>query len=227
MCAMPITLSSPAVSARRFLHERPPFSRRFFRNSFVNPVAVMYYENRHKCEFHRIKGACMAPEIIDRDEVIVVGIRAVLDNAALNTGTLWKDKFLPRQHEIKSADRKYYAVFNALPNTDAECGRYEYVAGVVTNSLENIPVGMVGWVIPAGKFAETEAIGLTGIHQACRELIADWLPDSGYEMMQSPMFAYTSEMHPDGEQAVWKINVPIETPEILAELEQWLKSSEE
>lgn len=168
----------------------------------------------------------MTPEIIDRDEFIVVGIRTVLDRDALNTGTLWKDKFLPRHGELEGADRRYYAVFNELSNDQRESGRYEYVAGVVTNSLENIPLGMVGWMIPASKFAEAEAVGLAGINRVCREVIADWLPDSGYEMMHSPMFAYTSDPHPDGEQAVWKVNVPIETPEVLAELESWLKSAE-
>lgn len=167
----------------------------------------------------------MTPEIIDRDEFIVVGIRTVLDHGAQNTGTLWKDKFLPRHNELEGADRKYYGVFNILPDNQQE-GRYEYVAGVVTNSLEDIPLGMVGWVIPASKFAEAEAVGLTGINRVCREVIADWLPDSGYEMMQSPMFAYTSDPHPDSEKAVWKVNIPIETPEVLAELESWLKSAE-
>lgn len=163
----------------------------------------------------------MTPEIVDRDEFIVVGIRTVLEMGAQSTGTLWKDKFLPRHSELKGTDKCYYGVFNVLPD-DTKGGRYEYVAGVVTDSLENIPFGMVGWVIPAGNYAEAEATGLAGINQVCRDIITDWLPDSGYKMLSNPMFAYTTSEHPDSSNAVWKVNIPIETPEALAELEKWL-----
>lgn len=161
----------------------------------------------------------MSPEIIDRDEFIVVGIRTVMEMGAQTTGTLWKDQFLPRHNEIKGADRSYYGVFNSLPD-DEKSGRYEYVAGVV-GSFEDIPVGMVGWVIPEGRYAESDAIGLAGINKVCRDVITEWLPDSGYKMVASPMFAYTDSAHPDSPDAVWKVNIPIETPEELEQLKKW------
>lgn len=162
----------------------------------------------------------MIPEVVAKDEFIVVGIRTVLEMGAQSTGTLWKDKLLPRHSELQAADRRYYGVFNRLPDDNKE-GRYEYVAGVVANSLENIPLGMVGWVIPAGNYAEAEAVGLAGIAQVCRDVITDWLPDSGFAMLANPMFAYTTAEHPDSPDAVWKVNIPIERPEVLAELEKW------
>lgn len=161
----------------------------------------------------------MSPEITDRDEFIVVGVRTVMEMGAQTTGTLWKDQFLPRHNEIKGADRCYYGVFNSLPD-DEKSGRYEYVAGVVA-SLEDIPVGMVGWVIPEGRYAESEAIGLAGINKVCRDIITEWLPDSGYKMVASPMFAYTDSAHPDSPDAVWRVNIPIETPEELEQLKKW------
>ena len=162
----------------------------------------------------------MTPEIVARDEFIVVGIRTVLEMGAQGTGSFWKDGFLPRHSELEGADHCYYGVFNVLPD-DSKGGRYEYVAGVVS-SLENIPVGMVGWVIPEGNYAEAEATGLTGINQVCRDVIAEWLPDSGYKMVASPMFAYTRDPQPDSPEAVWKVNIPVETPEVLEQLKKWL-----
>lgn len=162
----------------------------------------------------------MTPEIIARNEFIVVGVRAVMEMGAETTGFVWKEKFLPRHSEIAGADRRYYGVFNMLPDDQAG-GRVEYVAGVAA-SLENIPIGMVGWVIPEGNYAEATAIGLSSVAQVCRLIIADWLPDSGYQLMCSPMFAYTDNPHPDSAEAIWKINVPVETPEALAQLEKWL-----
>jgi predicted transcriptional regulator YdeE len=161
----------------------------------------------------------MTPAIIVRDEFIVVGIRAVLETDAHTTGTLWKDGFLPRHSEIANSLQVYYGVFNTLPG-DEQSGRYEYVAGVASD-LENIPVGMVGWVIPGGSYAEAEATGLPGIGQVCRELIANWLPNSGYKKVASPMFAHTTHRQPDSPEAVWKINIPVATPEELEKMDKW------
>ena len=161
----------------------------------------------------------MTPEIIARDEFIVVGIRTVLDIHAETTGALWKNDFLPRHGEIGNADAIYYGVFDSLPGGE-KGGRCEYVAGVVSD-LEHIPTGMVGWVIPGGSYAEAEATGLTGIVRACRELIADRLPDSGYQMLASPMVAYTTHPQPDSPEAVWKINIPVATPEELEKMRKW------
>lgn len=162
----------------------------------------------------------MTPEIIARDEFIVVGMRTVVEMGAQAGGSLWKDKFLPRRNEVPVSSAEYYGVFNFLP-TEEGAGRYEYVAGV-QGSLENIPVGMVGWVIPEGNYAVAQAIGPAGVNQVCRDIITDWLPDSGYLLLHSPMFAFTRDQHPDSDTAVWMVNIPIETPETLAQLEKWL-----
>ncbi len=132
----------------------------------------------------------MTPEIIIKDEFIVVGIRTVLGVNAESTGTLWKNEFIPRRKELADSEPVYYGVFDALPdaaNPKGTGGPYEYVAGVASD-LEHIPAGMVGWVIPGGSYAEAEATGLPGIARVCRELITEWLPDSGYRMADSPMF---------------------------------------
>ncbi len=165
----------------------------------------------------------MTPEIVSRDEFIVVGVRTVLDFGEQSADTLWKDKFIPRRGELAVVDGRCYCVFSMLSEEGKDPGRVEYVAGMVTNSLENIPVGMVGWVIPSGTYAEMSATGQTGIGQACRELIADWLPDSGYTLVAGPIYASTDSPQPDSPEAVWKINVPIETPERLAQLGNWLE----
>ncbi len=161
----------------------------------------------------------MTPEIIDRDEFIVVGIRAVLEIGTRATDTLWRDRFLPRHNEIKGADHKYYNVFNALPG-DTKGTRFECVAGVV-GSLEDIPEGMVGWIIPHGKYAQVKTLGLAGISTACRDLLADWLVDSGFKWVDSPVFAYTEDKQPDSPGAEWIVNIPVETPEEIEQLKKW------
>lgn len=161
----------------------------------------------------------MNPEILDRDEFIVVGVRKVLEAGPQTVGALWKDQILPRRNEVNSADKRYYCVFSIPPSEDKR-ERYEYVAGAI-GSLESIPTGMVGWPIPSGKYAQTIAVGLEGIAPTCRNLVTDWLPDSGYSMTQGVIFAYTDDENPESPSAKWKVNIPVETPEVLEELMKW------
>lgn len=158
-------------------------------------------------------------EIIDRDEFMVVGVRAVMEMGDQNAEAVWRDKFLPRHAELAGADRRYYGVFNVIPD-EQKGGRFEYVAGVVS-TLENVPVGMVGWLIPEGRYVEAEAVGHAGIGRVCRDIITEWLPDSGFKNIASPMFAYTDDPRPDSEGAKWLVNIPVETPEELERLEKW------
>ena len=164
----------------------------------------------------------MTPEIVSRDGLIVIGIRMIIEMGASEVETIWREKFLPRRSELAGGDNGCYCVFSFLSD-DAWDGRFEYVAGVAVDSLENIPAGMVGWVIPAGTYAESETPGLKNIGATCREVIADWLPDSGYRLVSSPMFAYTREKRPESGNGIWKVNIPVETPEVLAQLESWLR----
>ncbi|MDR1744154.1 MAG: GyrI-like domain-containing protein [Planctomycetota bacterium] len=162
----------------------------------------------------------MTPEIVDRDEFIVVGVRAVLEVGALATGALWREQFFPRKGEVAGVDRKYYGVFNFPSGAGGKPGRCEYVAGVA-RSLDSMPEGMVGWVIPSGKYARIHAAGLPGISPACRDLIAEWLPDSGFKRTDSPIVTCTAAEVPDSAGAEWEIYVPVETPEEVEYLKKW------
>lgn len=164
----------------------------------------------------------MAPEIIERDEFIVIGIRTVLTDGLAAAGNLWRSQFLPRRSEIKNMESRYYGVFNALAGHEKD-KHYEYVAGVATDSLEDIPVGMVGWVVPAGKYAELEATGFAGIGAAYKDVFEKWLSESGYALVGTPIFAYTESQSPDAPDTIWKVNIAVETPEELARLANWLK----
>ncbi len=170
----------------------------------------------------------MAPEIVDCDEFTVVGVRVITELGASDAGRMWKEKFLPLGKEPSDPEHRYYAVFNFLSDANSQDLakgiarlRCEYVMGVL-GTLDDVPVGMVSWVIPAGKFAEATAKGIDNIRSAVHTLIADWLPDSGYRMVPSPMFAYTESRNPAAKDAVWNVGIPVEKPEVLAQLENWL-----
>lgn len=161
----------------------------------------------------------MTPELIDRDEFIVVGIRVVLDTASPAAKTLWRDGALPRLSTIKTPDARYYGVFSPVPD-GRDALRFEYVAGVAS-TLDHIPEGMVGWVVPQCRYAQIRCAGIAGSFTACRQLATDWLPDSGFILADSPMFAFTDSKSPAEPGAEWTVCIPIETREELEQLKRW------
>lgn len=161
----------------------------------------------------------MTPEILERVEFIIVGIRSVLRLGESEEIGLWTERLLPRTAEIAPGKQEFYCVFGQIPG-DLD-GKFEYVAGVKTDSLENIPTGMAGWIVPSGNYAVAEARSLANIGPICREIITDWLPDSGYRRVKGPMFARAAGDGADPTKAKWTVNVPIETPEVLAQLDTW------
>lgn len=163
-------------------------------------------------------GATMDPKLTDTDEFIIVGVRAVLQPDAEAFASVWREKFLPRQEDLPMIGG-YYCVFNPLPRDPKK--RWEFVAGRKTDSLEDIPTGMVGWIVPSGTYASAGADGLANLRQSCDAITTFWLPDSGYRRVSSPMFA-SCAANPVAPGTVWQVGIPVETPETLAQIESWL-----
>ncbi len=161
----------------------------------------------------------MEPEITDRDEFIVVGVRAVMDVDAGAVSALWSSQFQPRRGDVGGSGGKYYGVFQLIP-ANGKPSRCEYVAGV-EGGLDGIPEGMVGWVVPSGKYARIKAKGLAAIPGAYRDLMAEWLPGSGFKLVDSPIFTSTAAELPAGSDAEWEIHIPVETPEEADILKRW------
>ena len=162
----------------------------------------------------------MDVRVTDREELIVVGVRTVLDRRNQDTTVIWRDSFLPRQAELKNAGELVYGVLGGIPGEgDGFC---EYVAGAAAASLEGIPEGMVGWLVPAGRYAEISVSGLAGVLPACREFASRWLPSSGFRLSESPIFFCSALASPYDRDAVWEVNLPVEKPGELETLKKWI-----
>lgn len=165
----------------------------------------------------------MKPEIIDKPGFLVVGVRAVWNFDSQVPKMLWNDKILPRRNEIKAApgtENSAFGVFGAIPEN--RNGLYEYVAGLMVLSLEDIPMGMVGWEIPEGRYASVPAQGLDNIYPAYKELTDTWLPTSGYQRVNSPVFTISSSLaNPTDPAAFWLVNVKIEKAGAKSTFDPW------
>lgn len=165
----------------------------------------------------------MKPEIIDKPGFLIVGVRAVWNFDVQIPKILWKEKILPRRKEIKAApgtENSAFGVFGAIP--DNRNGLYEYVAGLMVASLEDIPVGMVGWEISEGRYVTAPAKGLDNIYPVYKELVDTWIPTSGYQRMNGPVFTISSSLsNPTDPAAFWLVNVKVEKAGAKLELDSW------
>jgi predicted transcriptional regulator YdeE len=52
--------------------------------------------------------------------------------------------------------------------------------------------------------------------------MAEWLPQSGYKMAESPVFICSDSGRPDSPDAAWRIHIPLEKPGELEQLKHWI-----
>lgn len=138
----------------------------------------------------------MEPRIVKKAEFKVIGLRYEGKNEQGEISRLWVD-FSPRVKEIPNLtlDPEYgdvaYGVCSCIEGAEPEV--FEYIASLPVSSLETIPQGMVGKVVPEQTYAVMEARGLKEIGPTYDHIIKQWLPSSDYLPGDGPDF----ELYPE------------------------------
>ena|GEM_PF-2426788 len=165
----------------------------------------------------------MNPSIIDKPAFLVVGMRALWNLKPEIPASLWADKMLSRRKEVPAVpgtENTVFGIFSAIPDSGGKL--FDYVAGMMVSSFENIPVGMVGWEVPGGTYVSVATRGLSSIYGAYREIVDKWLPGSGYVLVDSPVFCLSSQIsNPADPSAFWQVNVQIKNLKHLTGIEMW------
>lgn len=127
---------------------------------------------------------------------------------------LW-DRFVNRIEEINGrVGRDTFGLCSDLPSEvershDAE---FFYMACAEVESLDDIPDGMIGRVVPAATFAVFTHVGpLDRLGRTMDYIYGSWLPDSGYERPADvpDLELYDERFDPSSEQSEMDIYVPI------------------
>lgn len=138
----------------------------------------------------------MEPRIIHKDEFKVIGMKYVGKNQFGEISQLWMD-FNPRISEIHnlSPDPDFGDVAFGLCSCvqGAEPGVFEYLACLPVSSIEEVPEGMVGKVVPEQAYVMVEAKGIKEIGSAYEFILKKWFPSSGYSAGDGPDF----ELYPE------------------------------
>jgi predicted transcriptional regulator YdeE len=153
----------------------------------------------------------MKPSIVEKPAFLVVGVRTLWNLDPAVPEKLWVEQFLPHRQKINAApgtSNSAFGVFNRIP--DMHERMFEYVAGMMVPSLEDIPPGMVGWEIPDGTYASATIRGIENIYSAYCDIMESWLPTSEFTLIDGPVFTISSNLaNPADPTAFWQVNVHV------------------
>jgi AraC family transcriptional regulator len=95
------------------------------------------------------------------------------------------------------------------PEDDTE---NRYLCGVEVSSLDQVPDNMVGYAVPAGRYAVAQHRGhVAEVGQSFRALFEDWLPGSPWEPLPGPCFElYDDRFDPMTGQGGFSLWTPVQ-----------------
>jgi AraC family transcriptional regulator len=127
------------------------------------------------------------PEIVELDEMTVVGISSLVSNKCNLIHQLW-ERFMPREKEIKNVAIKGVALEVAFDmqkiskEGEKEDWLFFDIVGLPVSSTKNIPEGMTYKNVPAHGYAKFTHKGpISKIMDTYNYIYEEWLPQSGYE----------------------------------------------
>jgi AraC family transcriptional regulator len=142
----------------------------------------------------------MKPRLINRSAKKIIGIQSMMQpHQHGNIVALWQ-RFMPRKKEILTVVNKdhiamqVYSDFNTLEKS------FDIWACVEVSSLDRIPKGMTGFIIPKGAYAVFLQKGMDASN-TYQQIMTQWLPNSGFEIDDRPHFQVMGKLYKNGSAA--------------------------
>ncbi|MHB9133993.1 MAG: GyrI-like domain-containing protein [Armatimonadota bacterium] len=157
------------------------------------------------------KGEHMEPKIVDKEAMLVVGLKYTGKNEHREIPALWDD-FLPRCREVQHIAEPNVCL-GVCGDMQAD-GAFSYLAGVPVTVEADISEGMVAWHVPAAKYAvfthRGPLDGENSLASTNAYIYREWLPASGYQRADTPdLELYDHRFAFGQEQSEMDIYIPI------------------
>ena len=152
----------------------------------------------------------MEPKIVTKPAFMVVGMEYIGKNENLEISQMW-GRFNPRVPEIKNiVEGVAYGICDMIEV--AEPGAFEYVAGFEVSRIEDLPQGMVAFVVPEQKYAVFEHRGpLAALRETYNYIHQAGLSQSGYHHAKGPeLEVYDDKFTDFSPKSILYIYIPIE-----------------
>ncbi|MBN1551110.1 effector binding domain-containing protein [bacterium] len=199
------------------------FSRAFRSFAGIAPAAFRRYPDRstffykkpltHEMLLHLTGGISMKPKIIEKESTKLIGVVYYGDNSNAEIKDLWCKYWNQVEKLQKPDDPTAYGL--CFYNEDLkETGNFFYLMAVAVDSLDNIPVTMVGKTLPKQKYAVFTHKGSVDTLRKTYEFIyGTWLPKSGlkatcgYDFEYYEVGRFKGAEHPESELDIY---IPIQ-----------------
>lgn len=156
-------------------------------------------------------GVFMEPKIIMKNSFKVAGAMGMVDAASDKIAKLWQ-QLGAKRNDIKNKvnNSATYGISVYIPNITSET-EFLYGACVEVSNLSEVPEGMVGKEIPAGKFAVFTHKGTRfKLKDTYDYIYGTWFPNSGYEPAEvDTLEFYDERFRSDAEDSEMEIYIPI------------------
>jgi AraC family transcriptional regulator len=149
----------------------------------------------------------MEPRIVTHPQLRVVGLQISTTPMSPEIPALWP-RFVDRIPEIEPVlePQVSYGVMQMGPG-DPET--LSYLAAVSVPSAGKVPEGMTAQTLPAGPYAVFE-FPLSDIGASFGFIFGTWLPASGFEQAESPLFErYNENFNPENPKSLVEAHIPI------------------
>lgn len=201
------------------------FTRAFFKLFGINPgkyrksnVEIRFYEKVNIIDkfCNNNGGITMEPKIIMKNELKVIGYEMITtyeEDRNFNLIPKFWERFMHENLTGKIPNKvNPNARLGISKEINAGTGSLSYLICTEVNSLDNIPEGMVGKVIPSNKYAVFTAKG-----QPIPEKIAEtwagafnsWLAESGFELAEGEFFELFDERCNNTDSSEVDVYIPI------------------
>jgi AraC family transcriptional regulator len=139
----------------------------------------------------------MHPKFITCSEKKIVGMKSSMHhNQFESIVSLWK-RFMPRKKEINTIlNNKLIAmqVYSDFNDTEKP---FDIWAGVEVSNLDNVPEGMISFLIEEADYAVFVHKGMDAA-KTYQRIMSEWLPNSGYEIAERPHFQIMGDRYKNG-----------------------------
>lgn len=153
----------------------------------------------------------MVPEFVRLEKMFLVGMTYYGDNEHGEIPALW-GRFGARMNRI--TNKKGFCAYGLCiePDDYEETGKFQYIAALEVESLDTIPLEMVGKVLPAADYAVFTHKGpVTGLRETYEKIYGTWIAETDMEVIKGYDFELYDDRFktPDDPESEIDIYIPI------------------